>query len=179
MLPPGAAPLASLTSSTASTHLCHGRSKLFALQEEPWCSLRGPARVQQLPAALAPLPSPTPVRLPPGCARPATRPACTGSLPVLKTMRIAAVAALAASAAAVVEATYHDDLWAHTIGCQIPLPPILGNSLATGLPRRVHCWAFAGDCKFPNRILRLKLHAPDQEPRVAITPVGSCAIIGE
>ena len=49
-------------------------------------------------AVSSPLKKLTPVRLPPGRARLATRPAATGSIPVMKTTGTGAIASLAASA---------------------------------------------------------------------------------
>src|SRR5262249_47666520 len=46
-----------------------------------------------------------PVRLPPGLLRLVTRPACTGSAPIVKTIGISVVAALVARAAATVSST--------------------------------------------------------------------------
>jgi hypothetical protein len=46
-----------------------------------------------------------PVTLPPGRLKLATRPACTGSVPMLKTIGISVVAAFAARAAATVSST--------------------------------------------------------------------------
>src|SRR5215470_12550934 len=62
----------------------------------------------------------TPVTLPPGRLRLATRPAPTGSPPLLKTIGIVCVAALAASAAGSPPAHDYDDRQgtADQIGCQ-------------------------------------------------------------
>ena len=66
-----------------------------------------------------------PVRLPPGRARLATRPAATGSLPTMKTIGIVEVAFFAASAEGVAAARHdHVDLAADEIGGQCGQPII-------------------------------------------------------
>ena len=60
----------------------------------------------------------TPVRLPPGRARLATRPSLTGSSPTTKTMGIVVVAALAANAAGGSDRDDHGDLPANQFGRQ-------------------------------------------------------------
>ena len=60
----------------------------------------------------------TPVRLPPGRLRLATRPTWTGSTPVVKTIGIVVVAAFAASAAGTVACGNHGHLTTNQIGRQ-------------------------------------------------------------
>ena len=67
----------------------------------------------------------TPVRLPPGRARLATRPAPTGSPPPMKTIGIVEVALFAASAAAVPPCHDHVDLAADEVGGQCGQPIIV------------------------------------------------------
>ena len=81
---------------------------------------RAPAHAAAQAASLASstLKKFTPVTLPPGRLRLATRPDLTGSAPTAKTIGIVAVAALAASAAALPSGDDHGDLPANQIGRQ-------------------------------------------------------------
>src|SRR5262249_5500543 len=72
------------TAADTGTNSCNNSSRSPAIVKRTWL---------------------TPVILPPGCARLATRPTSTGSEPMIKTIGIVCVAALAARAAAVVPAT--------------------------------------------------------------------------